>query len=277
MKREQQKIKKEERDKSIEISVIGGGFDIVTFPFRVEFAPGSYIFLKYPEYDEELLVKIRGFSHKEPMRTINRFRIASTEEVVNLMKKITKGYLFENNIKDIKIVGEEFDTNKGIINFKYTSERKVKLDKIAASLSKLLHVRVEFQQIGARDLARILGGVGICGFEVCCKRFLKELPSVTLETAKEQFIFASPERISGICGRLRCCLRYELEYYRHLKSKFPEIGQTIETDRGPGKVQDINYLSKKIMLVFGDGTIEEMEWNPSKNEIYESEEENNEL
>jgi len=257
-----QKFRRGESKKTIEISVVGGGFDVVLLPYHVEFSPGSYIFLKYPEWEQELLVKVRGFSNKPSERILDRFRIAGNDEVIAIMKKITKGYLFENNLRDVKIVREEFDISRGVIKFIFTSDRKLKLDKIAVSLSKILHVRVEFQQIGARDLARISGGIGVCGFEVCCKRFLKELPSVTLETAKEQFIFASPDRISGICGRLRCCLRYEIEYYRDLKSRFPEIGATIETDRGPGKVTDINFMARKIRLAFPDGVEEEMDWNP---------------
>uniref|UniRef100_A0A7C2PEL6 Stage 0 sporulation protein n=1 Tax=candidate division WOR-3 bacterium TaxID=2052148 RepID=A0A7C2PEL6_UNCW3 len=266
-----QKHRKREPNSSIEISIVGGGFDVVGLPYHVDFAPGSYIFLKYPEVEEELLVKVRGFSKKVAGKILDRFRIAGNDEIISTMKKITKGFLFENNLRDVKIVKEEFDIGKGIITFKFTAERKLKLDKVAAALSKILHVRVEFQQIGARDLARITGGVGICGFEICCRRFLKILPSVTLETAKEQFIFASPDRISGICGRLRCCLRYELEYYRDLKSKFPEIGSVIETDKGPGRVAEINYLAKKIKLQFGDGTEEEMDWNPVGVESFEGE------
>jgi len=268
-----QKVRRRESKKTIEISIVGGGFDVVLLPYHVDFSPGSYIFLKYPELEEEILVKVRGFSNKETDKILDRFRFARNDEVIAIMKKITKGYFFENNLKDIKIVREDFDISKGVITFVFTSDRKVKLDKVAAALSKILHVRVEFRQIGARDLARILGGVGICGLEVCCKRFLKDLPSVTLETAKEQFIFASPERISGLCNRLRCCLRYEIEYYRDLRSRFPEVGAVIESDRGPGKVTEVNYMTGKITLIFSDGTKEEMDWNPVAPELKEEENE----
>jgi cell fate regulator YaaT (PSP1 superfamily) len=267
-----QKLRKGEQNNSIEISIVGGGFDVVALPYHVDFSPGSYIFLKYPEIEEEILVKVRGFSKKVADKILDRFRIAGNDEVISTMKKITKGFLFENNLRDIKIVKEDFDVGKGIITFTFTAERKIKLDKVAAALSKILHVRVEFQQIGARDLARVMGGVGVCGFEICCKRFLNKLPSITLETAKEQFIFASPDRISGICGRLRCCLRYELEYYRDLKSRFPEVGSVIETDRGPGIVTEVNYITKKIKLVFEDETEEEMYWIPTEVESGEEEE-----
>jgi hypothetical protein len=262
-----QKLRKGERKSNIEISIIGGGFDVVHIPYQVDLVPGSYIFMKHPELEGEILVKVRNYSTKDASLLLDRFKIAGNDEVISVMKRITKGFLFENNLKDVKIVQEDFDIARGVVTFTFTADRKLKMDKTAAQLSKILHVRVEFKQIGARDLAKRIGGVGICGFEVCCKRFLKLLPSVTLEMAKEQFIFASPDRISGICGRLRCCLRYELEYYRDLKSRFPEVGTVIETDKGPGVVKDINYALKKIVLEFNDGTSEEMEWVPFSEEV----------
>jgi len=268
-----QKQRRGERKSTIEISIVGGGFDVVLLPYQVDLTPGSYIFLKYPEMESELLVKVRGYSNKETDRILDRFRIAGNDEVISVMKRITRGFLFENNLRDIKIVKEDFDIARGIITFQFIADRKLKLDKVAAGLSKILHVRVEFRQIGARDLARSVGGVGICGFEICCRRFLKHLPSVTLEMAKEQFIFASPDRISGICGRLRCCLRYELEYYRDLKSKFPEVGTIMETDRGPGVVKEVNYVSKKIRLQFSDGSEEELDWVPGSYETRGEEDE----
>ncbi|MEO0250642.1 MAG: regulatory iron-sulfur-containing complex subunit RicT [candidate division WOR-3 bacterium] len=268
-----QKFRKGEKKNTIEISVIGGGFDIVHIPYQVDLSPGSYIFMKRPDIEGEILVKVRNYSNKDASVILDRFRIAGNDEVINVMKRITKGFLFENNLRDVKIVNEEFDIARGIVTFTFTADRKLKMDKVAAGLSKILHVRVEFKQIGARDLARQTGGVGICGFEICCKRFLSSLPSVTLEMAKEQFIFASPDRISGICGRLRCCLRYELEYYRELKSHFPEPGAIIETDRGPGIVKEINYVARKIILEFNDGTREEMDWVPISEEEHRGQDE----
>jgi len=249
---------------TLEVSIVGGGFSWYQLPFSVELAPGSFIFIKERNSEYELLVKVRGVSSKPAQKILDRYRIASKEEVIRIMKNMTRGFLFENNMLDIKIVKEEFDMNVGLISFTYTAEKKYTMAKIASQLSKILHVRVEFKQIGARDYARVVGGLGLCGRELCCRIFLKEIPPVTLDMAREQYLFAAPEKLSGICGRLLCCLRYELDFYREAKSKLPEIGSTIETEKGPGKVVEVNVISGRVRVQYPDETEEVINFGTPK-------------
>ncbi len=124
-------------------------------------------------------------------------------------------------------------------------------------LAKLLHVRVELQQIGARDKARAIGGVGKCGLELCCKKFLKEIPSLTLTMARKQMLFAAPDKLSGVCGRLLCCLRYEVEHYEEMAQKLPALGAKVKVELDgeelEGEVVEVNYLLGTYKVVLPNG------------------------
>ncbi len=131
-----------------------------------------------------------------------------------------------------------FDGEKAV--FYFESENRVDFRDLVRSLSSRLHVRVDMRQIGVRDEARMVGGLGHCGQELCCKRLGGEFCPVSIRMAKEQDLSLNPQKISGVCGRLMCCLRYEYEAYKDFKGRAPKKNATISTPEGPAKVVDLD-------------------------------------
>jgi len=118
----------------------------------------------------------------------------------------------------------------------FSAEERVDFREIVRELSHRLRVRVELRQVGARDGAKIIGGLGKCGFPLCCSTFLTEFTPVSIKIAKEQDLTLSPVKISGVCGKLLCCLGYECDQYRAMKEKLPKVGQEVITPAGKGEV-----------------------------------------
>lgn len=116
-----------------------------------------------------------------------------------------------------------------------------------------LGLRLQFVQVNAREAAKALGGCGPCGKELCCSTFLTAMPPVTLKMAKDQGLSLTPHKISGACGRLMCCLRYEVDFYRDQKMRLPRPGSPVDTAEGPGTVIDVNLVSEKCIVELGDG------------------------
>ncbi len=131
-----------------------------------------------------------------------------------------------------------FDGEKAV--FYFESENRVDFRELVRSLSSRLHVRVDMRQIGVRDEARMVGGLGHCGQELCCKRLGGEFCPVSIRMAKEQDLSLNPQKISGVCGRLMCCLRYEYEAYKDFKGRAPKKNATVSTPDGPAKVVDLD-------------------------------------
>ncbi len=248
---------KEENKNTLEVSIIGGGFERYIYEGEINLEKHSFIFIKTTkEPEKEVLVKFRIKSSKKTEHKILSLRIAEDNEVIEIIKNMVKGYIYEREKSDVKIVKVIPDLKNGIFKFHFTAEKRHDFQILAPKLAKILHVHIEFEQIGARDYAREIGGIGKCGREICCKKFLKQIPSVTLEMARNQYIFAVPDHITGICGRLLCCLRYEYPFYEEVSKDFPKIGEEIKTPRGIGKVKEINCLKGYFKLQYEDGNEE---------------------
>ncbi len=137
----------------------------------------------------------------------------------------------------------------------YESENRVDFRDLLRDLSVRLEMRMHFQQVGPRDAAKVLGGCGPCGRELCCSTHLTAMPPVTLKNAKDQGLSLTPSKISGACGRLMCCLRYEVEFYRDQSMKLPRSGDPVDSPEGPGEVLNVNMVSEKCDIRLGDGRI----------------------
>ena len=144
-----------------------------------------------------------------------------------------------------------FDGSK--IIFYFYADGRVDFRELVKDLVKELHTRVELRQIGVRNKAKMIGGVGPCGRELCCATFLKEFHSVSVKMAKEQNLSLNPTKISGVCGRLMCCLKYEYTDYIEMKKGMPKVGKRIITPEGEGKVVRQNVMEKKVVVVLSDG------------------------
>lgn len=149
---------------------------------------------------------------------------------------------------DMKLVRVEYSFDGGKITFFFTADGRVDFRELVKDLANHFHSRIELRQIGVRDEARMLGGVGICGQEYCCKRFLDDFLPVSIKMAKEQSLSLNPTKISGSCGRLMCCLNYEQESYEYLNSITPSIGSTVKTEQGVGIVTDVNFITGNLTV-----------------------------
>ncbi len=157
------------------------------------------------------------------------------------------------------------------LTFAFTSEERLDYREFVRRASQQYHCKVDMLQMGARDRARVAGGYGICGRELCCSSWLETFPSISIKMAKEQELPLNPQKISGLCGRLLCCLSYEEEGYREMRKSLPKIGQRCSTPTGEGKVIALNILKRQVtLLVDGQridvsdrdlGTV--VRWDPS--------------
>lgn len=145
------------------------------------------------------------------------------------------------------------DGDKAI--FYFSAEERVDFRELVRRLAAHFHVRVDMRQIGVRDEARMVGGLGHCGQELCCKRLGGEFNPVSIRMAKEQDLSLNPSKISGVCGRLMCCLRYEFEAYKDFKSRAPKVGAMIDTPDGPAKVVELNVPKEVVSLKGEDGKV----------------------
>ena len=154
---------------------------------------------------------------------------------------------------DMKLVSVEYSLDGNKILFFFTSDGRVDFRELVKDLAAHFHTRIELRQIGVRDEAKMLGGIGICGQPYCCKRFLSDFQPVSIKMAKEQGLSLNPTKISGSCGRLMCCLKYEQDAYEYLNSLTPRIGSTVKTDSGLAIVTDANLITGNLLVKPADG------------------------
>lgn len=142
----------------------------------------------------------------------------------------------------MKLIDAEYTFDDAKLIFYFTAEKRVDFRELVKDLAGHFRVRIELRQIGVRDETRILGGFGTCGRELCCKAWLTDFEPVSIKMAKVQNLSLNPSKISGSCGRLMCCLKYENETYTELKEGMPDVGETVETKNGIAKVCDVNIF-----------------------------------
>nr|WP_156801982.1 stage 0 sporulation family protein [Desulfurispora thermophila] len=148
----------------------------------------------------------------------------------------------------MKLVGVEqtFDGNK--IIFYFTADGRIDFRELVKDLAAVFRTRIELRQIGVRDEAKMMGGLGCCGRELCCATWLADFESVSIRMAKDQNLSLNPGKISGICGRLMCCLKYENEVYEQARANFPEVGSRVITPQGEGRVTVINIFRNTVSV-----------------------------
>lgn len=193
--------------------------------------------------------KVEDSKVVQPLKSI--IRIATEKDLETQKKNREKEQeimkVFTQKIADHKLdmkpinIDCTFDGSK--ILFYFTAENRVDFRELVKDLASVYRTRIELRQIGVRDEAKMLGGLGICGRPFCCKTFLGEFQPVSIKMAKEQSLSLNPTKISGTCGRLMCCLKYEQNCYEELLAITPKVGALVETAEGRGIVEDANLLT----------------------------------
>ncbi|OQY05010.1 MAG: stage 0 sporulation protein [Desulfobacteraceae bacterium 4572_123] len=203
---------------------------------------------------------IKKKDNRKPLKKV--FRIASELDFQQRNKnKEMEQQAFAcciNYIKQLNLamnlfsVESSFDASR--LTFFFTSEGRVDFRQLVKMLVKQFRVRVEMRQVGIRNQAKMCGGIGRCGRELCCSLFMEKFDPVSIRMAKKQGLSLNPTKISGQCGRLMCCLTFEDATYRNLKKSFPKIGKIVQTANGKGKVVRHNVICNRISLRLNNGT-----------------------
>lgn len=187
---------------------------------------------------------------KKVLRRANERDLKRLED--NKQREAQAFEIAEKKIADhklvMKLVEVEYSFDGSKITFFFTADGRVDFRELVKDLAAQFHTRIELRQIGVRDEARMLGGLGICGQPYCCKRFLDDFQPVSIKMAKEQGLSLNPTKISGSCGRLMCCLKYEQNSYEHLMSITPGLGATVKTPDGVGTVVDVNLITGNLFV-----------------------------
>lgn len=179
---------------------------------------------------------------KQDYETIEKNKKKEQDAFKICEEKIAKHGL-KMNLIDVECT---FDNNK--ILFYFTAENRVDFRELVKDLASVFHTRIELRQIGVRDEAKKIGGLGICGQPFCCSRFLGDFQPVSIKMAKEQSLSLNPTKISGTCGRLMCCLKYEQDSYEELLKVTPKIGAVVKVGDSRGVVEDVNLLTGKLRV-----------------------------
>jgi len=196
---------------------------------------------------EEPLMKIIRKTNPWDHRQIEK----NKKKVKELMDACSKK--IEAHRLSMKLVSAEYSFDRSKIIFYFTADERVDFRELVKDLANVFRARIELKQIGVRDEAKLLGGFGPCGRELCCAKFLKNFDAVTIKMAKDQNLSLNPTKISGLCGRLMCCLSYENETYKEIMTNVPKIGQEMKTEKGRGKVVAINPLKRSATVEIEEG------------------------
>ena len=238
------------------------------------FDPGLY----WPTAGDAVLVEtVRGIEYGEVVTGVKEvsdelitpplkkvIRIASAEDAQhdaeNREKEKEALAICQKKVQEhklqMKLVGCEYTFDNSKILFYFTSDKRVDFRALVKDLAAAFHTRIELRQIGVRDEAKMMGGLGMCGRPVCCAQFLGDFQPVSIKMAKEQNLSLNPTKISGICGRLMCCLKYEEDHYEATRKRMPRVGKEVVTPDGTGTVVDLNILKEtvRVRIPKGDST-----------------------
>ena len=160
---------------------------------------------------------------------------------------------------DMKLIDAEYTFDNNKVLFYFTADGRIDFRDLVKDLASVFKTRIELRQIGVRDETKLLGGIGICGRPLCCHTFLSEFAPVSIKMAKEQNLSLNPTKISGVCGRLMCCLKNEEETYEYLNSRLPAVNDTVTTEDGlKGEVHSVNVLRQTVKVVVEVGDEKEI-------------------
>jgi cell fate regulator YaaT (PSP1 superfamily) len=201
----------------------------------------------------------------QPLKAV--MRIATPEddekELKNKEKEKKAAEICLEKIKkhklDMKLIGTEYTFDNNKVLFYFTADGRIDFRELVKDLASVFKTRIELRQIGVRDETKVLGGYSICGRPLCCSSYLADFAPVSIKMAKEQNLSLNPTKISGVCGRLMCCLKNEEDAYEYLNSKLPEVGENVTTPDGiKGEVSSVNVLKQAVKVLVTNGDEKEI-------------------
>ena len=217
----------------------------------------SKIYNKNAKINKNVSYSFFRFANSNDKRIYKKNNIEAQKAFIKCRELISKYGL------PMKLISSSYTYNRDMLLFKFYSDDRIDFRKLAKELAKLYRTRIELRQIGVRDKAKEIGGCGQCGRELCCKGFLSEFNSVSINMAKNQNIALNPNKINGICGRLLCCLQYEDDCYKECRKKLPKAGKMIDIEGKTGKVLSVDPLNMKYKILNDNNEVIECEVNDS--------------
>lgn len=226
-----------------EIKIERGSYVIVETVRGIEFGKAVIAQKTVDENDIVLpLKKVIRLADEGDIRNVEENKREAKEAYEACTKKIVEHGL------DMKLVDVEYTFDRNKIIFYFTADGRIDFRELVKDLAAIFRTRIELRQIGVRDEAKLLGGIGPCGRMLCCSTFLGDFDPVSIKMAKDQNLSLNPAKISGLCGRLMCCLKYENDDYETAKAELPDLGDLIHTPQGDGKVVGLNILEGVIQV-----------------------------
>lgn len=177
----------------------------------------------------------------------DRLQVRKNKEDAEAAMDICLQKIYNHHL-EMKLVDVEYTFDRNKIIFYFTADGRVDFRELVKDLAAVFKTRIELRQIGVRDEAKMLGGIGPCGRMLCCSTFLGDFEPVSIKMAKDQNLSLNPAKISGVCGRLMCCLKYENDQYESAKRVLPDIGEPIQVSYGPGRVVGLNILERLVQV-----------------------------
>ena len=231
--------------------------------------PGDYVLVETSRGIEfgEVVTGIKEIDDamlQSPLKPV--VRIASAEDLQHFKDnkaaekeayQVCQKKISEHKL-DMKLVSVEYTFDNSKILFYFTANGRVDFRSLVKDLAGVFKTRIELRQIGVRDEAKMLGGLGVCGRPICCGTFLGDFQPVSIKMAKEQNLSLNPTKISGVCGRLMCCLKYEQDQYEAIRKKMPKVGKEVITPDGPGVVWELNVIKETVRVRIQKGDSSEL-------------------
>ena len=222
-------------------------------PVVVETSRGvEYAWVAYPEEEvdeSEIVSPLKPIVRIATQKDIEFYK--SCEEKKPQAIQICKEKIAKHNL-EMKLVDCEYAFDGSKIVFYFTSANRVDFRELVKELASTFHARIELRQVGTRDETKYLGGIAPCGRVCCCAGNMPEFKKVSVKMAKAQGLALNPTKISGLCGRLMCCLGYEIDHYTETAKELPKVGSEVGTPDGKGTVVSLNYLKKEVRVKSGD-------------------------
>jgi cell fate regulator YaaT (PSP1 superfamily) len=191
-------------------------------------------------------------ANSEDLEKTARLRNDEKEAFRVCVEKIAH-YALEMNLTEVE---KQFDESK--ITFYFLADQRVDFRELVKDLASTFRTRIELRQIGVRDEAKRVGGIGVCGLMLCCTSYLRNFEQISTQMARAQHLAINQSKLSGSCGRLKCCLKYELAFYEEMNRLLPDIGSTLVTEKGPATVTGVNVLKNLIKVQYAETGTEEL-------------------
>ncbi|MCP3029714.1 stage 0 sporulation family protein [Halobacillus sp. A5] len=197
--------------------------------------------------EEDVVLPLKKVMRKADEK--DKLSVDENKEISDEAYRVCVSKIREHKL-DMNLVDVEYTFDRKKVIFYFTADGRVDFRTLVKDLASVFKTRIELRQIGVRDEAKMLGGIGPCGRMLCCSTFLGDFEPVSIKMAKDQNLSLNPAKISGLCGRLMCCLKYENDEYESAKKELPDIGEAIATSYGKGKVVGLNMLERLVQVEF---------------------------